>query len=372
MQVKNIALLIGTRPEAIKLMPVMRALKQAGLKVDIFVTGQHRELLEPILTELDIEVTENLNLMQADQTLTDLSAGVLKGMKEILQRHETDLLMVQGDTTSAAMAALACFYENIRVAHVEAGLRTYSRRNPFPEEMNRKLIGCLADIHFPPTVPALENLLKESVDAESIHMVGNTVIDTLFYARDHLVKKLGPNPDIDRAIKQGRKIVLVTGHRRESFGDDLASICEGLREIAEAFADTVEIVYPVHLNPNVQSGVRPALSSVPNIRLIEPLSYLRFVEVMLRSTLIITDSGGVQEEAAALGVPVLITRRTCERLEAVEAGVSQLVGPDAGKIFSSAHELLTDEAAYGKRAKSTSVFGDGRAAERIVDILLKS
>lgn len=371
MRYQNIALLIGTRPEAIKLMPVIFALKRAGLAAKVFITGQHRELLTPILSELNITETANLDLMRDNQSLSDLSAGVLRGMKDILQHHKTDLLVVQGDTTSAAMSALACFYEDVRVAHVEAGLRTYSRRNPFPEEVNRRLIACLADIHFPPTIPAKENLIKEGIDAESIHVAGNTVVDALFYARDNLVGKLTPDPDTEKALAHGRKILLVTGHRRESFGADLASICEGIRRIANAFADQVEIIYPVHLNPNVRSGVMPILSSVPNVRLIEPLSYLRFLEVMLHSKLIITDSGGVQEEAATLGIPVLVTRRTCERLEAVEAGISQLVGPDPEKIFNSAHELLTNESAYRKRAKPTTVFGDGHAADRIVEVLLR-
>jgi UDP-N-acetylglucosamine 2-epimerase (non-hydrolysing) len=371
MQLQNIALLIGTRPEAIKLMPVILALEQASLRTKIFVTGQHRELLKPILSELNIIETENLNLMEDNQSLVDLSARILRGMKDILRHHKPELLIVQGDTTSVAMSALACFYENIKVAHVEAGLRTSSRRNPFPEEMNRRLVALLTDIHFAPTVLAKENLRKESIEAERVHVVGNTVVDALFYARDHLIGKLTPDPDLEEALGHGRKILLVTGHRRESFGADLASICEGICRIANAFADQIEIIYPVHLNPNVQSEVIPILSSVPNIRLTKPLSYLRFVEIMLRSKLIITDSGGVQEEAAALGIPVLVTRRTCERLEAVNAGISQLVGPDHEKIFKTAHELLTNESAYRKRAVPTSVFGDGHAAERIVEILLR-
>ncbi len=371
MPFQNIALLIGTRPEAIKLMPVIQELKKAGLSARVFVTGQHRELLDPILSELKIEVTENMGLMREDQSLTDLSARVLTKTGELLKRHKPDLLIVQGDTTSVAMSALACFYENITVAHVEAGLRTYSMRNPFPEEVNRRIAACVSDIHFAPTVQARKNLLKEGVEAERVHVVGNTVVDALFYARDHLIGELEPDPEIERATAQGRDIILVTGHRRESFGADLASICKGIGNLADNFGDSVEIIYPVHLNPNVRSKVMPLLASRPNIRLIEPLSYLRFIEVMLRAKFIITDSGGVQEEAASLGIPVLVTRRTCERLEAVDAGISQLVGPFHDKILEAAKELLTNKNLYKDLARPTDAFGDGRAAERIVEILMK-
>lgn len=366
----NTGILIGTRPEAIKLMPVIRAFEHVGVSPKVFVTGQHRELLEPILTELNIAHVENLRLMEDDQSLGDLSARVLTRMQEVLRRHQIHLLVVQGDTTSAAMSALAGFYENVAVAHVEAGLRTGSRRNPFPEEMNRRLIACLADLHFAPTTQARENLLREGVPSGRIHVVGNTVIDALFYVRDHLLDRMAPDPLLEQVVARGRQIVLVTGHRRESFGTDLASICRGIRELANTFSSSIEIIYPVHLNPNVQREVWPILSSVTNIRLTEPLSYMRFVEVMLRSKLIITDSGGVQEEAAALGIPVLVTRQTCERLEAVEIGVSEVVGPDKNKIVEAAYRLLTDEHVYRNRAVPSSVFGDGHSAERIVQVLL--
>ena len=368
----NIGVLIGTRPEAIKLMPVIRALQRAGVDPPVFVTGQHDELLTPILAELDILPTEHLGLMEADQLLGDLSARLLRGVQDILRRHRPDMLLVQGDTTSVAMSALAGFYENVKIGHVEAGLRTHSRRNPFPEEMNRRLVACLADVHFAPTPAARDNLLSEGVPAQAIHVVGNTVVDALFHARDHLVPELPPDPELQALTAQGRSIVLVTGHRRESFGADLAAICQGVRRLATAHADELEIFYPVHLNPNVQSAVRAVLSSVPHVRLTPPLSYLRFLRLMLHAKLIITDSGGVQEEAAALGIPVLVTRRTCERLEAVEAGVSQVVGPDADRIVEAVDRLLRDAVAYRRRAVPTRVFGDGHAAERIVTILLES
>jgi UDP-N-acetylglucosamine 2-epimerase len=363
--------LIGTRPEAIKLMPVIRALQQTRLDLPIFVTGQHDELLAPILSELSIVPTENLGLMESDQSLASLSARLLRGVQDILCHHRLDILLIQGDTTSVAMSALACFYENIKVGHVEAGLRTHSRRNPFPEEMNRRLVGCLADIHFAPTPLARQNLLREGVPDEAIHVVGNTIVDALLYARDHLIATLPPDPELQALAAQGRTIVLVTGHRRESFGPDLAAVCQGVRKLATAYADRLEIFYPVHLNPNVQSTVSPLLSSVRNIRLIPPLSYLRFLRLMLHSKLIITDSGGVQEEAAVLGIPVLVTRRTCERLEGVESGVAQIVGPDADNIVEAADRLLGDARAYQRRAVPTQVFGDGHAAERIISILLE-
>ncbi len=369
MAIENISVLIGTRPEAIKLMPVIDALKKSGINTSVFITGQHRELLSPILAELNIPCTLNMELMAENQSLTALSARILVAMERVLKKHGTDLLIVQGDTTSAAMSALACFYAGVKVAHVEAGLRTNSKRNPFPEEVNRRLLASLADIHFPPTPGAEENLLGEGIEAESIHMVGNTVVDALYYARDTLLPGLTPDEEIQKTLAAGREIILVTGHRRESFGADLESICRGLLSIAETYADKVEIIYPIHLNPNVREKVLPMLSSTKNIRLIEPLSYLRFIEAMLSAKFIITDSGGVQEEAAALGIPVLVTRRTCERAEAVDAGVSQLVGPCRDKIFKAAEELLTDASAYKKRAHPTDVFGDGHAAERIVAVL---
>jgi UDP-N-acetylglucosamine 2-epimerase (non-hydrolysing) len=365
----NVGLSIGTRPEAIKLMPVLRALQRVGIDARVFVTGQHDQVLEPILSELNILPTERLHVMEADQSLGDLSARLLRGVQDILRRHRPDVVLVQGDTTSAAMSALAGFYEHIPVGHVEAGLRTESRRNPFPEEMNRRLVGCLADIHFAPTPMARQNLLREGVPAAAVHMVGNTVVDALFYARDELVPALPPDPELEALAERGCAVVLVTAHRRESFGADLAAICRGVGKLAAEHPDRLAVFFPVHLNPNVQSMVRPLLSSVSNVRLTPPLSYLRFLRLMLRAKLIITDSGGVQEEAATLGIPVLVTRRTCERLEAVEAGVSQVVGPHADGIVEAAERLLGDAAAYRGRAVPTGVFGDGRAAERIVTIL---
>lgn len=365
----EIAVAIGTRPEAIKLMPVVRALEAAGAPPTVFLTGQHQELLDATLEELEIVPDEDLDLMEPDQSLGDLSARVLVGMQDLLRRRRPRALVVQGDTTSVAMAALAGFYEDVSVAHVEAGLRTGVRRNPFPEEMNRRLAACLADLHFAPTPRARENLLEENVAGDRIHVVGNTVIDALFHARDHLLPALPADPELDGILRSGRKLVLVTAHRRESFGPDLRSVCTGIRRVAERFGDALEVVFPVHLNPNVQAAVQDVLPRVPNVRLLPPLSYLRFARLLMAATLVITDSGGVQEEASALGIPILVVRRTTERPEAVEAGVAELTGPEADRISGAAQRLLTDEGAYRARAVPTQVFGDGRAAERIVRVL---
>jgi UDP-N-acetylglucosamine 2-epimerase (non-hydrolysing) len=366
----DVAVLIGTRPEAVKLMPVVRALEQAGAPHAVYVTGQHRELLAPTLAELALVPAEDLGVMQPDQGLGDLSARLLIAVQGLLRRRRPGVLVVQGDTTSAAMGALAAFYADVRVAHVEAGLRTGHRRNPFPEEMNRRLVTCVADLHFAPTPRARENLLAENVPAESIHLVGNTVVDALFHAREHLLPRLPLDPAMEPLLRSPRRLVLVTAHRRESFGPDLLAIAEGLKKLAAAFAGRIDIVYPVHLNPNVDSVMRGALGGVAGVHLTPPLSYLRFLQLLLRARVVITDSGGVQEEAAALGIPFLCARRTSERLEAVEAGVGELVGPEADALFAAAARLLEDEAAHARRAKPTTAFGDGKAAQRIARVLI--
>ena len=366
----DVAVLIGTRPEAVKLMPVVRALEAAGAPPAVYVTGQHRELLAPILADLALVPAEDLGVMQPNQALGDLSARLLIAVQELLRRRRPGTLVVQGDTTSAAMGALAAFYEDVRVAHVEAGLRTGNRRNPFPEEMNRRLVACVADLHFAPTPRARDNLLAENVPAEAVHLVGNTVVDALFHARERLVPGLPPDPVTEPLLRSPRALVLVTAHRRESFGPDLLAIAAGLKRLAEAFAGRIEIVYPVHLNPNVDSVMRAALAGVDGVHLTPPLSYLRFLQLLLRARLVITDSGGVQEEASALGIPFLCARRASERLEAVEAGVGEVVAPEADALFAAAARLLSDEAAHAERAIPTKAFGDGHAAERIARVLL--
>ena len=368
----GIAVLIGTRPEAIKLMPVVRALHEAGASPSVWVTGQHREMLEPILAELGLRADEHLQVMQPGQSLVDLSARVLTATRDLIARQRPRALVVEGDTTSVAMGALAAYYEGVGVAHVEAGLRTGDKRNPFPEEANRRVAACVADLHFAPTPRARDNLIREGVDPGTVHLVGNTVIDALFLARDHLVPRLTPDAALDAIPAHARRLVLVTAHRRESFGPDLRAIAEGLRRLAVAMPDEIDIVYPVHLNPQVDGPVRQALGGIGNLHLTAPLGYLRFVQLLLRAALVITDSGGVQEEAAALGLPLLVARRASERLEAVEAGVAEMVGPDADRILDSASRLLRDPEAYARRARPTAAFGDGRAAPRIAEALLRA
>ncbi len=368
----DIGILIGTRPEAIKLAPLVHALSQRDGQPHVLVTGQHRELLDPILRDLEVVPSENLGLMQPGQTLAGISAAVLGGVTDSLRDRSFRWLVVQGDTTSAAMAALAAFYENIPVAHVEAGLRTHDRRNPFPEEINRRMIGSLATLHCAPTWAARENLLREGVDKQTIDVVGNTIVDALHHATRRWVPKLEPNPLLAELRADGRALVIVTCHRRESIGDDMAAICRGVRQLAEQFATELQVLFPVHLNPGVQQLVHEVLANVPNIHLVEPLGYLRFVEALQVAKLVITDSGGVQEEAATLGIPLLVVRRTCERMEAVSAGVSQLVGPEEDALVEAANQLLTDEDTYRRFARPTQAFGDGKAAERIAERLLES
>lgn len=367
-----LAVLLGTRPEAIKLSPVIRALAAAGARPLVFVTGQHDEMLQPILADLGIVPDENLEVMAPAQGLAALSARVLEAGDELLARHRLDTVIVQGDTTSAMVGALAAFYRDVRVAHVEAGLRTNVARNPFPEEMNRRLLARLADLHFAPTERARRHLLDEGVPEAAVHLVGNTVVDALFDARDRLLPGRAPDEATAPLLASGRRIVLLTAHRRESFGDDLRAIAEGVRRIARAFAGEVEVAYPLHLNPNVAGPMRELLGGEPGIHLLPPLPYLPFLRLLLASALIVTDSGGVQEEAAALGKPFLVVRKASERLEAVEAGVGEIVGTSADRIAEAATRLLRDPALYARRAVPSAVFGDGRAAERITAVLLAS
>ncbi|HET9317138.1 MAG TPA: UDP-N-acetylglucosamine 2-epimerase (non-hydrolyzing) [Vicinamibacteria bacterium] len=366
-----LAVLLGTRPEAIKLSPVIRALATAGAPPLVVVTGQHDEMLQPILQDLGIVPAENLEVMSPAQGLASLSARVLEAVDALLARHPLRTVIVQGDTTSAVMAGLAAFYRAVRVAHVEAGLRTNVPRNPFPEEMNRRLLARVADLHFAPTEAARRHLLDEGVAASSVHLVGNTVVDALFDARDRLLPGRAPDDVTGPLIASGRRIVLLTAHRRESFGEDLRAIGEGVRALARDLADDVAVAYPLHLNPEVSGPMRDLLGHEPGVHLLPPLPYLSFLRLLLASTLVITDSGGVQEEATALGKPFLVVRKASERLEAVDAGVGELVGTDAGAIAIAASRLLRDDALYARRAVPSAVFGDGRAAERIAAVLVR-
>jgi len=367
----EITLLLGTRPEAIKLAPVLRALEARGCRPTLVTTGQHREMLAPLLATLGLRPAADLQVMESDQSLGGLSARVLVGLEQLWRERHPDWLVVQGDTTSVVMGALAGFYAGVRVAHVEAGLRTGVKRSPFPEELNRRLAGCLADLHFAPTERARRNLLGEGVAPGAIHVVGNTVVDALYDMRDRVLPSLAPAAGIQALLDSPRALVLVTAHRRESIGPDLGAVAEGLARLAETFAGEVEIVYPVHLNPNVDGPMRARLGGCPGVHLLPPLPYPDFLRLLLRARLVVTDSGGVQEEAAALGVPVLVARRVSERPEVLESGVGELVGPQAERLFSAAARLLSDDAEHAKRARASTAFGDGHAGQRIADVLLR-
>lgn len=365
--------IVGTRPEAIKMAPVIRALKTSSLGCRVCVTAQHREMLDQVLQIFEIKPDIDLALMQRGQTLPDLTARVLTAATAVLRKERPDVVLVQGDTTSAMAASLAAFYEKIPVGHIEAGLRTFNRYNPFPEEANRCVLGILAEYHFPPTQAARDALRAENVPDDRIVVTGNTVIDALHWVVSR------PPSDQTRALLirlgltgNGRdplRTILVTAHRRENFGERFESLCEGLRAVVERNPD-VRLIYPVHLNPNVRAPVERILSGHVRIHLLEPLAYEPFVHLMNASYLVLSDSGGIQEEAPALGKPVLVMREETERPEAVEAGTARLVGPDRDRIVMETERLLHDLSAYQAMARAVSPFGDGHAAERIVQVLL--
>jgi UDP-N-acetylglucosamine 2-epimerase (non-hydrolysing) len=359
----RVLLTIGTRPEAIKMAPVVRALQQhpAGFDVRVCLTGQHRELLDQVIRVFDLPVHHDLNLMRPNQTIHDVTAGVLLGMRDVLATEQPGLVLVHGDTTTTFAAALAAYYARIPVGHVEAGLRTGRRYEPFPEEVNRQLADTLSTHLYAATEGARENLLREGRADADIHITGNTVIDALLEiaARPHTFS----DPKLE-SLGNTRRLLLVTAHRRESFGPPFASICEALRTLADA-NDDVELVYPVHPNPNVREVVNHLLADHPRIHLIDPLEYVPFVHLLKKSFLVLTDSGGIQEEAPSLNKPVLVMRDVTERPEAVASGAAQLVGTEAGRIVAAAQRLLDDPAAYQAAASANNPFGDGHAAERI-------
>jgi UDP-N-acetylglucosamine 2-epimerase len=362
----------GTRPEAIKVAPVLRRLR--GLRTidsKTCVTAQHRQMLDQVLDLFEIIPDEDLDLMRAGQGLTYITTTVLERLSDVYTRMKPDRVLVQGDTTTAFAAALAAFYANIPVGHVEAGLRTGNMHSPWPEEMNRRLVGAIADLHFSPTERAKENLLREGVDAQKIVVTGNTVIDALL----DTVAILEGHPEkvalLDAALPRldpSKRLILTTGHRRENFDGGLERVARGLLCLADR--GDIEIVYPVHLNPNVQQTVNRLLSQNPAIHLIGPLDYLPFVNLMRRAYLIITDSGGIQEEAPSLGKPVLVTRDTTERPEAVDAGTVELVGTNTDVLVARASRLLDDSAAYNAMSFAHNPYGDGNAATRIVERLV--
>ena len=367
---KNL-IVFGTRPEAIKMAPLVKAFKKNTDQFDtrVCVTAQHREMLDQVLEFFDIVPEYDLNLMKPNQNLYSLTGDILVGLKDILEEFNPDYVYVHGDTTTTMAASIAAFYSGAAVCHVEAGLRTHNKRAPFPEELNRQITGRVADYHFAPTAASQENLLRENIEVKDILITGNTVIDALLESVER-VEEL-QNDEIDRLkqiVAQDKKLILVTGHRRENHGDGFIRMCEALKEIALTHAD-VQIIYPVHLNPNVKKPVYEILSGISNIQLIDPLAYPSFVWLMNQSYMIVTDSGGVQEEAPSLGKPVLVMRETTERPEAVAAGTVILVGTDKEKIVKEANSLLTDENRYAQMSALHNPYGDGKACQRIVDFI---
>ncbi|HYN76549.1 MAG TPA: UDP-N-acetylglucosamine 2-epimerase (non-hydrolyzing) [Lamprocystis sp. (in: g-proteobacteria)] len=354
--------IVGTRPEAIKMAPVIRALTQdPAFESRVLATAQHRQMLDQVLEVFGIRPDLDLDIMRPNQALTALTARLLIALDDALEAEAPDIVLAQGDTTTVMTAALACFYRRIPFGHVEAGLRTGDLQNPFPEEMNRVIAGRLARWHFAPTESARQNLLREGVDDAAIHVTGNTVIDALLSVADR-------RPAIGIPLDPNRRLILVTAHRRENFGEPLRAICRAIRQLAETNPD-VQVLYPVHPNPNVKDVVQELVGGCPGIALCPPLDYLPFVGAMQRAYLILSDSGGVQEEAPALGKPVLVLRQETERPEAVEAGVVKLVGPVYERIVAEAQRLLDDPAHYRSMARGVSPYGDGHAAGRIVSAL---
>lgn len=373
---KKILSVFGTRPEAIKMAPVLKELEKSpdAFKSVLCVTAQHREILDQVLQLFEIEADHDLNIMKPGQDLFDITSNVILGLREIFAQEQPDVVLVHGDTSTTMAASLAAFYSRIPIGHVEAGLRTYNKSAPFPEEINRQLTGRMADFHFAPTRTAEQNLLQEAVPEQAIHVTGNTVIDALLHAVEK-TKEIGVRREIEKDLLQqypgilgSKRMILVTGHRRENFGEGFESICRALKHIAQSHRD-VEIIYPVHPNPNVREPVQRILGDVPSVHLIAPLEYLQFVYLLDKSYFIVTDSGGIQEEAPSLGKPVLVMRETTERPEAVEAGTVKLVGTDYAKITAEADRLLNDAKSYQQMSTTRNPYGDGLASARIAAVL---
>ena len=372
MEKQKILVLVGTRPEAIKLAPVISELINAPQKpvVRVCLSGQHHEMVIQVFRNFDIKPDIDLGVMRHGQTLASLCAALFTALDGLLEQERPDWLVVQGDTSTVMVGALCAYYRKVKVAHVEAGLRSFNKWAPFPEEINRKVAGVVADLHFAPTEGARANLLREGVPDKQILVTGNTVIDALLWTlnKTRAAQVRLPEP-IEEAVADRKRIVLVTGHRRESFGAGLASICDAISNLAQAYEDTV-FVYPVHLNPNVQEPVQRILGGIPGVLLTKPLSYLQFVKLMSLAFLVLTDSGGVQEEAPSLGKPVLVMRDTTERPEGIAAGVSKLVGADKEKICAAVSNLLDNASVYESMAVPQNPYGDGHAAARIATALL--
>ena len=381
---KKIMLVFGTRPEAIKMAPLVKEFQKYPdkFKTIVCVTGQHRQMLDQVLQLFEIVPDYDLNIMKQGQDLYDVTARVLVGMRDVLKEAQPDVVLVHGDTTTSTAAALAAFYQQIPVGHIEAGLRTHNIYSPWPEEMNRQITGRIATYNFSPTPLSRQNLLDEGIKEESITVTGNTVIDALYM----VVDKIKNNPELDNELKVllneagydvgrlqgGKKLVLITGHRRENFGDGFISMCTAIKDLTQKYPD-VDFVYPMHLNPNVRKPIHEVfgedLSNLGNMFFIEPLEYLSFVYLMEKSTIVLTDSGGIQEEAPGLGKPVLVMRDTTERPEALEAGTVKLVGTNYEKIVSEVSALIDDNEYYNKMSQAVNPYGDGLACERIVEFL---
>lgn len=366
---EKILVCFGTRPEAIKMCILVHELRKSGFEVSVCVTAQHREMLDQVLDFFELTPNFDLDIMSPNQTLNELSGRIFIKMDEVISNFNPDLILVHGDTTTSSICAWAGFNKGIKVGHIEAGLRTNNKYSPFPEEMNRQITGRLADFHFAPTENSKHNLLQEKVNLNTIIVTGNTVVDALLWTANKI--EINYTNDIimklSNLIDFNKRVILVTGHRRENFGDGIENICKALLEIARQ--DNVEVVYPVHLNPNIKEPVERLLSKNKNIHLISPLDYSTFVWMMKKAYLIITDSGGVQEEAPSLGKPVLVMRNTTERPEAVKAGTVKLVGTNCEEIINATVELLNDFELYQKMAQAYNPYGDGKSCERIVEFI---
>lgn len=376
-------LVFGTRPEAIKMAPLVKEFqKDNNIETQVCVTGQHRQMLDQVLELFKIKPNYDLNIMKAGQDLYDVTSQVIIGMRDILKTAKPDIVLVHGDTTTSTATALAAFYQQIPVAHVEAGLRTHNIYSPWPEEMNRQITGRIATYHFSPTELSKTNLIKENIDSKNIIITGNTVIDALFY----VIKKIKADNTLSENLYQnlvqcgydtqrlnnGRQLILITGHRRENFGDGFIHMCKAIKSLVQKYPN-VDFVYPMHLNPNVRKPIHEVfgenLSELSNMFFIEPLEYFSFIYLMEKATIILTDSGGIQEEAPSLGKPVLVMRDTTERPEAVEAGTVKLVGTNYDTIINSVSDLLDNEKSYLQMSQSTNPYGDGKACERIVSFI---
>ncbi|RHI38597.1 UDP-N-acetylglucosamine 2-epimerase (non-hydrolyzing) [Bacteroides thetaiotaomicron] len=381
---KTVMLVFGTRPEAIKMAPLVKEFQKnsADFRTIVCVTGQHREMLDQVLQIFDIHPDYDLNIMKQGQDLYDVTARVLTGLRDVLEEVHPDVVLVHGDTTTSTATALAAFYAQIPVGHVEAGLRTHNIYSPWPEEMNRQITGRIANYHFAPTVLSQQNLLAEGVKEECIHITGNTVIDALYWVVNRIKEKVTLSDELTSLLKdsgydstrleKGKKLVLITGHRRENFGEGFNHMCQAIKFLTEKYPE-VDFVYPMHLNPNVRRPIHEVfgedLACLKNMFFIEPLEYLSFVNLMEKAHIVLTDSGGIQEEAPGLGKPVLVMRDTTERPEALSAGTVKLVGTDYDKIVNEVSALLDDAVAYEKMSHAVNPYGDGKACGRIVDVL---